>query len=75
MVTEGTDGAVVLHHRRRPKDWWGVFYLKELWATVIFAAFLAWSVWRDRKYFRALDARLAAERAAKAAAKAQGGSG
>jgi hypothetical protein len=69
------DGRVDLWRKRRPERWWGVFYLREFWATVIFAAFLAWSLWRDRKYFRVLDERIAAARAAKAAAKSQGGPG
>jgi hypothetical protein len=71
-------GVATVYRRRRPEWWWGVFYLKELWATVIFAAFFAWSLWRDRRYFKVLDARLVAalaEKAARAAAKAQGGSG
>ena len=59
----------------RPEWWWGVFYLKEFWATVIFAAFFAWSIRGDRRYFRKLDAEYAAALAVKAAAKAQTFSG
>ena len=40
-------------HRRRPEWWWGVFWLYEFWATVFFGGALVWSVWRDRKTFRA----------------------
>ena len=45
-----------LFRRRRPEWWWGIFWLKEFWATVVFGSLLIWSLWRDRKYFRALDA-------------------
>ena len=34
----------------------GVFYLYEFWATVVFAAPLLWSLYRDRKYFKSLAA-------------------
>jgi len=52
-----------------------LFYLREFWATVFFAAFLAWSIRGDRRYFKTLDERLALKLAAKAAAKAQTASG
>ncbi len=37
---------------RRPREWWGVAYLPELWATVFFAALLLWSILRDRRTLR-----------------------
>jgi len=42
------DGFSVFR-RRRPEWWWGVFWLKEFWATAAFAALLLWSVLRDRR--------------------------
>ena len=60
---------------RRPEYWWGVAWLPQFWAVVFFGAFFAWSLWRDRRYFRRLDAEYAAALAAKAAAKAQTFSG
>jgi hypothetical protein len=75
MVAGGVWGRIEVWRRRRPEWWWGVFYLREFWATVIFAAFFAWSIRGDRHYFKVLDERLAASLAAKAAAKAPGGSG
>ena len=51
-------GLPRLFRRRRPEWWWGVFYLKEFWATAACAALLLWSVLRDR---RSLAARPSAE--------------
>jgi hypothetical protein len=34
---------------RRPEPWWGIAWLPEFWLTALFAAALAWSVWRDRR--------------------------
>jgi len=36
-----------------------VLCLPEFWATVVFGALLLWSLYRDRKYFKALDAKRA----------------
>jgi hypothetical protein len=58
--------SVEVWYRRRPEWWWGIFWLKEFWATVIFGVLLTLSLWRDRKYFCALDARVAAKLATKA---------
>ena len=49
-VLAGTrDGDLWTWRRRRPEWWWGVFWLWEFWLTVVFAALLVWSVWRDRR--------------------------
>jgi WD40 repeat protein len=34
---------------RRPEYWWGVAWLPEFWATLLFAGTFGWSVWRDRR--------------------------
>ena len=39
--------------RRRPEWWWGVFYLKELWATALFAVLFVRSILRDRRMLAA----------------------
>jgi hypothetical protein len=36
-------------HRRRPEYKWGVAWLPEFWATLVFAAGLGWSIRRDRR--------------------------
>ena len=43
--------AVTIHvfHRRRPYEWWGVFWLWEFWLAVAFAGVFVWSVVRDRR--------------------------
>jgi len=41
-----------LLHRRRPEYWWGVAWLPEFWLTLLFAAALAFSLWRDRRVLR-----------------------
>ena len=43
-------GLRLYEHRRR-SEWWGVFYLKELWATALFAGLLIWCVVKDRQAF------------------------
>jgi len=48
----GPGRAIRIWRRRRPEWWWGVFYLWELWLTVVFAGLLIWSVMRDRKSLR-----------------------
>ena len=35
--------------RTRPEQWYGVFYLKEFWATLLFSLALLWSLRRDWK--------------------------
>ncbi len=42
-----------IYRRRRPEQWWGVFYLWELWLTAAFAGLFVWSVVRDRRSLRA----------------------
>ncbi len=46
------DMIFVVYRRRRPEWWWGVFYLPELWATLLFAGLLIGSVFHDRKTLR-----------------------
>jgi WD40 repeat protein len=43
------DDPAVVWHRRRPEYWWGIAWLPEFWMTVLFAAALVWSVWRDTR--------------------------
>jgi hypothetical protein len=40
-------------HRRRPEWWWGIAWLPEFWATLLFATALGWSVRRDRRTIHA----------------------
>lgn len=39
--------------RRRPEQWWGIAWLPEFWLALVFASALVWSLWRDRRAFRA----------------------
>jgi WD40 repeat protein len=43
---------VQLYRRRRPEYWWGLAWLPEFWATLLFAGAFGWSVWRDRRQLR-----------------------
>ena len=38
--------------RRRPEPWWGLAWLPESWLTLLFAALLGWSLYRDVKDFK-----------------------
>ena len=40
---------VRLCRRQRFEYWWGLAWLPEFWLTILFAAGLVWSVWRDRR--------------------------
>jgi WD40 repeat protein len=42
---------VHLLSRCRPEYWWGVAWLPEFWATLLFGVGLGWSVWRDKRRF------------------------
>jgi hypothetical protein len=42
-----------VYHRRRPEWWWGVAWLPEFWATLVFAGAFGWSAWRDRRTMHA----------------------
>ncbi len=52
VITSFRDGKILFYRRRRPEWWWGVFWLKEFWATALFAGVFVWSVVRDRKALR-----------------------
>ena len=58
-----TSDACRLWYCRRPEEWWGIFWLWEFWAAVFFGGLLLWSLWRDRRYFKSLAAKGAAEEA------------
>ena len=60
IVTAGLDDTMAHIWRRvRPEYRWGVAALPEFWLTIFFAALLIWSLYRDRRYFRALAAKQA----------------
>ncbi len=40
---------VVVWRQRRPVEWWGCFWMWEVWVAGVFAVGLGWSVWRDRR--------------------------
>jgi hypothetical protein len=44
-----------LWHRRRPEQWFGLAWLPEFWATLLFAGAFCWSVWRDRRQMQAIE--------------------
>ncbi len=58
-ITEISDGNMIIlsakggeHlkcHRRRPEQWYGIFWLWEAWAVLAFGIGLAWSAWKDWK--------------------------
>ena len=43
------DDFVTLYHRTRPEPWYGIFHLKEMWATLLLSLALLWSLHRDWK--------------------------
>jgi WD40 repeat protein len=47
------DEIPVLLIRQRPEQWWGIAWLWEFWLTAFFGIALIWSLWRDRKLFKA----------------------
>ena len=49
IVIGGDDGEAVLWKQHRPEQWWGMFWLPEIWLTVVFAVALAFSIRRDRR--------------------------
>ena len=49
LVSAGRIGTFGIYRRRRPEWWWGIFWLKEFWLTVVFAGVFVWSVVRDRQ--------------------------
>jgi hypothetical protein len=68
--------GVSIWFQRRPERWWGIVWTAQFWAAILLCSLFTLSLWRDRKYFKALDAKLAAKLAAKDAEKqADGGPG
>lgn len=49
ILVKGQGQDSLIFRRRRPEWLWGVFWLKEFWATAILSLLLVWSLWRDRK--------------------------
>ncbi|MCY3024006.1 MAG: WD40 repeat domain-containing protein [Planctomycetota bacterium] len=41
-----------LRYFRRPEYWWGIAWLPEFWLTLVFAAGVVWSVYKDRSTLR-----------------------
>jgi len=50
------DDAFRLWHRRRPEYWWGIAWLPEFWLTLVFGCGLGWSVGRERRERRKVEA-------------------
>lgn len=48
IVTLGEDKTIRIWSRRRPDLWWGIFWLWETWAVMVFGIGLACSVYGDR---------------------------
>ena len=44
--------SFMIWHRSRPEEWWNVIYLPEFWLTLLLAAALLWSLFRDRKILK-----------------------
>lgn len=44
--------SIVIHRRRRPEQWWGVFWLWETWAVMVIGIALIYSLYRDHRRFR-----------------------
>jgi WD40 repeat protein len=54
ILSGRTPHDVCIWSRRRPEYAWGVACLPEFWLTIVFAAALVWSVFRDRKRINAV---------------------
>ena len=39
----------IIFKRRRPEQWYGIFWLWETWACLIFGLGLLWSIWQDHR--------------------------
>lgn len=61
VVTADDQGRLCLFQRRRPEQWWGIAWLWEFWATVVFSIALILSLLRDRRRFREEKVRMGGE--------------
>ena len=51
-IVYGKSRSGRIWNRRRPEQWWGVFWLREFWLAAFFAALFVWSVRGDRGALR-----------------------
>ena len=49
FLANDTAGNLLFYRRIRPEQWYGIFWLKEMWATLLFSITLLWSLHRDWK--------------------------